>query len=72
MPAVRPRLVGKLVIFFLSLALGVLHTHFYNHVASALTVIYIGLARSSNGYFKPLLDPGPGGDFASETAAGRF
>ena len=33
-------------------------------------LLYIELSRSSNGYFKPLLDPG--GGFTSETAARRF
>jgi hypothetical protein len=32
--------------------------------------IYLELSRSSNGYFKPLLDPG--GGFNSETAAWQF
>jgi hypothetical protein len=33
-------------------------------------LLYIELSRISNGYFKPLLDPG--GGFNSETAARRF
>jgi hypothetical protein len=33
-------------------------------------LLYMGLSRSSNGYFKPLLDPG--GGFTSEAAARRF
>jgi hypothetical protein len=35
-----------------------------------LLYLHIELSRSSNGYFKPLLDPG--GGFNSENAARRF
>jgi hypothetical protein len=39
---------------------GVFYTYFYNH-ARRLRIeklLYLGLSRSSNNYFKPLLDPG--------------
>jgi hypothetical protein len=38
-----------------------LHTRFYNghtHRTRLEKLLYIELSRSSNGYFKPLLDPG--------------
>jgi hypothetical protein len=51
---------------------GVFYTNFYNHARRLRLkkLLYIELSRSSNGYFKPLLDPG--GGFTSETAARRF
>jgi hypothetical protein len=47
----------------------VLYKRFYNH-AHRLRLekkSHVGLSRSSNGHFKPFLDPD--GGFASETAA---
>jgi hypothetical protein len=46
------------------------HISITTPVASALKTIFLELSRSSNGYFKPLLDPS--GRFASETAAWRL
>jgi hypothetical protein len=50
----------------------VFYIYFYNHAHRPRLekLLYIGLYKSSNGYFRPLLDPG--GGFASETAARRF
>jgi hypothetical protein len=51
---------------------GLFYTCFYNH-AHRLRLekqLYIELSRSSDGFFKPLLDAG--GGFTSETAARRF
>ena len=47
---------------------GVFYECFYNHAHRLRLekLLYTGLSRSSNGYFKPLLDPG--GGFRSETA----
>jgi hypothetical protein len=47
---------------------GAFYTCFYNHAhrLHLEKLLYIGLSRSSSGYFKPLLDPG--GGFTSETA----
>jgi hypothetical protein len=48
-------------------------TYFYNHAHRLCLenyILHIELPRSSNGYFKPLLDPG--GGFTSETAARWF
>jgi hypothetical protein len=52
-----------------SSAPGVFFTYFYNHVHRLRLekLLYVELSRSSNGYFKPRLDPG--GGFASETDA---
>jgi hypothetical protein len=47
---------------------GVYYTYFYNHARRLRLekkLLYIELSRSSNRYFKPLLDPG--GGFRSET-----
>jgi hypothetical protein len=55
------------------------YTCFYNHARRLRLekLLYIGLSRSANGFFKPLLDPGDGsllilkpphGGFRSETA----
>ena len=50
--------------------------YFYNHARrlrlKKLLYLEVGLSRSSNGFFKPLL--GPGGGFApeTETATRRF
>jgi hypothetical protein len=51
---------------------GVFCKYFYNHARRLRLekLLYLGLSRSSNGYFKPLLDPG--GGFTSETAARWF
>jgi hypothetical protein len=51
---------------------GVFCTYFYNHAHRLRleTLLYLELSRSSNGFFKPLLDPG--GGFNSETAERRF
>ena len=51
---------------------GVFFTYSYNHAHRLRLekLFYIELSRTSNGYFKPLLDPG--GGFTSETAAQRF
>ena len=51
---------------------GVFYTYFYNpaHRLRLEKLLYLELSRSSNGFFKPLLDPG--GGFTSETAARRF
>jgi hypothetical protein len=51
---------------------GVFYTYFYNHAHRLRLekLLSIELSRSSNGFFKPLLDPG--GGFTSETAARRF
>jgi hypothetical protein len=48
--------------FHLSSTPGVFYTHFYNHVhlIRLEKLLYIELSRISNGYFKPLLDPGGG------------
>jgi hypothetical protein len=48
------------------------YTYFYNraHRPRLEKLLYLELSRSSNGFFKPLLDPD--GRFASETAARRF
>jgi hypothetical protein len=48
------------------------YTYFYNHAHRARLekLLYIELSRSSNGFFKPLLDPGDGS--TSETAKRRF
>jgi hypothetical protein len=55
-----------------SSTIGVFYTYFYNHAhrLGLEKLLYIELSRSSNGYFKPLLDPG--GGFISETAVRRF
>jgi hypothetical protein len=55
-----------------SWAPGVFYTYSYNHARRLRLekVLYIGLPRISNGYFKPLLDPG--GGFTSETAVRWF
>ena len=47
---------------------GVFYTYFYNHAHRLRLekLLYLELPRSSNGFFKPLLDPG--GGFRSETA----
>ena len=39
---------------------GVFYTYFYNHARRFRLekLLYLELSRSSNGYFKPLLDPG--------------
>jgi hypothetical protein len=42
----------------------------YAHRLRLKKLLYIELYRSSNGHFKPLLDPG--GGFTSEAAARRF
>jgi hypothetical protein len=49
----------------------VFYTCFYNHAHRPRLekLLYIQLSRSSNGFFKPLLDPG--GGFRSETAITR-
>ena len=46
---------------------GVFYTYFYNHAhrLGLEKLLYLELSRSSNGYFKPRLDPG--GGFRSET-----
>jgi hypothetical protein len=46
----------------------VFYTYFYNHARRLRfeKLLYLEVFRSSNGYFKPLLDPG--GGFRSETA----
>jgi hypothetical protein len=51
---------------------GLFYTCFYNHARRLRLekLLYIELSRSSNGFFKPLLDAG--GGFTSETAARRF
>jgi hypothetical protein len=51
---------------------GAFYTCFYNHAHRLRLekLLYIELSRCSNGYFKPLLDPG--GGFTSETAARQF
>ena len=51
---------------------GVFYTYFYNHARRLRLekLLCLGLSRSSNGFFKPLLDPG--GGFTSETAARWF
>jgi hypothetical protein len=48
------------------------YTNFYNHARRLCLekLLYIGFSGSSNGFFKPLLDPG--GGFNSETAVRRF
>jgi hypothetical protein len=48
------------------------YTCFYNHAHRLRRekLLYIELSRSSNGFFKPLLDPDDG--FTSETAEQRF
>ena len=48
------------------------YTHFYNHVHRLRPekLLYVGLSRSSNGFFKVLLDPG--GGLTSTTATRRF
>jgi hypothetical protein len=48
------------------------YTFFYNHAHRPHfeKLLYVGLSRSPNGHFKPLLDPG--GRFISETAARWF
>jgi hypothetical protein len=45
-----------------------IYTYFYNHAHRLRLekLLYKELSRSSNGHFKPLLDPG--GGFRSETA----
>jgi hypothetical protein len=47
---------------------GGLHTCFYNHAHRLRLekLLYLGFSRGSNGFLKPLLDPG--GGFRSETA----
>ena len=47
------------------------YTFFYNHAHRLRLekLLYMELSRSSNGFFKPLLDPG--GGFRSETAVTR-
>jgi hypothetical protein len=47
------------------------YTHFYNHAHRLRLekLSHVELSRSSNGFFKPLLDPGNG--FGSETAVAR-
>jgi hypothetical protein len=52
--------------------IGVFYTYFYNHAHRLRPekLLCIELSRSSNGFFKPLLDPD--NRFASETAAWRF
>jgi hypothetical protein len=51
---------------------GVFYAYFYNHARRLRLekLLYLGLSRSSNGFLKPLLDPG--GGFTSESAAQRF
>jgi hypothetical protein len=51
-----------------SWAPGVFYTYFYNHARHLRleNLLYLELSRSSNGFFKPLLEPG--GGFKSETA----
>jgi hypothetical protein len=51
---------------------GVFYTYFHNlaHRLRLEKLLYLELSRSSNGFFKVLLDPG--GGFSSETAARRF
>ena len=51
---------------------GVFYTYFYNHAHRLRLekLLYLELSRSSNGFLKPLLDPG--GGFTYETAARRF
>lgn len=51
---------------------GVFYTCFYNHARRLHLekLLYLELSRSSNGFFKVLLDPG--GGFTSETATRRF
>jgi hypothetical protein len=51
---------------------GVFYKCFYNHAHRLRLekLLWIELSRSSNGHFKPLLDPGD--RFNSETAARRF
>ena len=51
---------------------GVFCTYFYNHARRLRLekLLCLELSRSSNGFLKPLLDPG--GGFTSETAARRF
>jgi hypothetical protein len=51
---------------------GVFYTCFYDraHRLRLEKLLYLELSRSSDGYFKVLLDPG--GGFTSETAARRF
>jgi hypothetical protein len=46
---------------------GVFYTYFYNHALRPRLekLLYPELSGNSNGYFKPLLDPG--GGFRSET-----
>ena len=48
------------------------YTYFYNHAHRLRLekLLYLELSRSSNGFFKPLLDPG--GGFTSENAERRF
>jgi hypothetical protein len=48
------------------------YTYFYNHAHRLRLekLLCIELSRSSNGFLKPLLDPGD--DFTSETAERRF
>jgi hypothetical protein len=48
------------------------YTYFYNHAHRLRLekLLYIELSRSSNGFFKPLLDPDD--RFNSETAERRF
>ena len=50
------------------------YTYFYNRARRLRLekLLYMELPRSSSGYFKPLLDPGLGSGFTSETAARRF
>ena len=51
---------------------GVFYTYFYNHAHRLRLekLLYLEHSKSSNGFLKPLLDPG--GGFTSETAARRF
>jgi hypothetical protein len=48
------------------------YTYFYNHAHRLRLekLLYLELPRSSNGFFKPLLDQD--GGFTSETAVRRF
>ena len=51
---------------------GVFYTYFYNHAHRLRLekLLHLEPSRSSNGFFKPLLDPDDG--FTSETAERRF
>ena len=65
---------GQLILF--KFAPGVFYTYFYNHAHRLRLekLLYVELSRSSNGFFKPLLDSGgilllkpPHGGLRSET-----